>query len=79
MLKKFDFFKTYIQKKKKCSFRFCSLNDSKISIIFSKSRNIYLNLALEEFLYENLKMPTLLLWKNSNSVIIGKYSNIIIN
>ncbi|KAJ8322132.1 hypothetical protein KUTeg_000603, partial [Tegillarca granosa] len=47
-------------------------------VIVSKSNNIYTNLALEEWLYENedlSKKSILLLWKNQPTVVIGRHQN----
>ncbi len=45
---------------------------------FSASRNNspYANLAAEEYLTENVDSPTLFLWVNFPSVIVGKFQNI---
>ncbi len=42
-----------------------------------KSNNIYWNLATEEYLYENLErqFPTLLLYRDDKSIVIGRHQN----
>lgn len=50
------------------------------SILISDSRDIYENLALEDWLYNNLNFTAkdifmLLMWYNSPSVIIGRHQN----
>ncbi|EGR27366.1 lipoate-protein ligase a, putative [Ichthyophthirius multifiliis] len=63
----------------KTSFNFSKLNKhkhQKVEIYYTDSHNIYFNLALEQSLYENnLVYPRLMLWKNDQSIIIGKYQN----
>ncbi|CAF1523428.1 unnamed protein product, partial [Didymodactylos carnosus] len=48
-------------------------------IIISTSTNVYTNLALERFLAENIqhqpKSKLLILWRNSPSIVIGRYQN----
>lgn len=40
------------------------------------SENIFYNLALEEYLFQNLKEDDyFMLWKNENSLVLGKYQN----
>ena len=44
----------------------------------SSSTNIFENLALEEWLYENLdlsKTDCLLMWRNAPAVVIGRHQN----
>ena len=45
--------------------------------IESESKNPYINLALEEYIFEHLDRSKeyLMLWQNDNSVIVGKYQN----
>lgn len=44
--------------------------------IESTSEDIYINLALEEYIYQNLKDDDyFMLWKNDNSIVLGKYQN----
>jgi len=42
-----------------------------------QSNNIYWNLATEEYLYENLdrQFPTLLMYKDDKSIVIGRHQN----
>ena len=49
----------------------------KICIYISDSYNPYRNLAVEEYLFENLEKDTcvLYLWQNENTVVIGKNQN----
>ena len=49
-------------------------NDS-IEIVKSNSHDSNLNLAIEEYLYqeENLKHPTLFLWTDDKAVVIGNF------
>ena len=46
-------------------------------IYLLQSTDIYWNLATEEYLYENLEkgQPTLLLYKNDKSIVIGRHQN----
>lgn len=47
-------------------------------VYFSKSQNIFSNLALEEWLYENEDLSCsdiLLIWQNSPTVVIGRHQN----
>ncbi len=48
-----------------------------ISIVTTTSNNIVFNLATEEFLFENAKIlhPTLFLWRNDKTIVIGKHQN----
>ena len=51
-------------------------NDS--HILVSKSQDIYYNLALESWIYENVtfsKNTVLLLWRNKPCVVIGRHQN----
>lgn len=42
----------------------------------SPTTDPYFNLALEEYMFENIKDETVfLLWQNSNTIVIGKYQN----
>ncbi|KAK7092140.1 lipoyl amidotransferase LIPT1, mitochondrial-like isoform X1 [Littorina saxatilis] len=53
-------------------------NKTRKVVYVSSSQNIFHNLALEEWLYENLDMATtdyLLMWKNGPSVVIGRHQN----
>ncbi|HKM01507.1 MAG TPA: lipoate--protein ligase [Sedimentibacter sp.] len=44
--------------------------------IESTIEDIYINLALEEYIYQNLKNDDyFMLWKNDNSIVLGKYQN----
>lgn len=50
------------------------------SVVISKARNIYTNLAFEEYLYTNLKCSEndycfLLMWQNKPAVVVGKHQN----
>jgi hypothetical protein len=55
---------------------FCSA-DSKVKILRSTSNNIHFNLATEEYLFEvaELTLPTLFLWQNSPTIVIGQHQN----
>lgn len=47
-------------------------------VYVSSSKNIFENLALEEWLYENVDMTDrdcLLLWRNGPAVVIGRHQN----
>ncbi|GAV04116.1 hypothetical protein RvY_14444-2 [Ramazzottius varieornatus] len=47
-------------------------------VLISKSHNIYLNLAWEDWLYRNFdftKASLLLMWRNTPCVVIGRYQN----
>ena len=47
-------------------------------VYVSSSKNIFENLALEEWLYENMDMTDtdyLLLWRNGPAVVIGRHQN----
>lgn len=44
-------------------------------IIITECKNPYHNLALEEYLMENSTVPTLYLWQNANTVVIGYAQN----
>jgi lipoate-protein ligase A len=47
-----------------------------LQVFLSEGNNIHFNLASEEYLYEhsNLISPTLFLWRNDKTVVIGKIS-----
>lgn len=50
----------------------------KKSVFISQSRDIYTNLALEEWLYQNFDFKNhqiLLLWQNDPAIVIGKHQN----
>jgi hypothetical protein len=55
---------------------FCSAF-SKVKILRSTSNNIHFNLATEEYLFEvaELTLPTLFLWQNSPTIVIGRHQN----
>ena len=45
--------------------------------IESISDDVYFNLALEEYVFSNLKDDTyFMLWKNDNSIVLGKHQNV---
>lgn len=45
--------------------------------IESTSNNVYFNLALEEYIFNNFNDDSyLLFWKNDKSIVIGKYQNV---
>jgi lipoate-protein ligase A len=50
---------------------------TKLRILRSASRCIYENLALEDYIFRNLEEgeETLLLWRNRDCVVIGRYQN----
>ena len=43
----------------------------------SPTRDPYFNLALEEYLFEELgrSRPCFMLWQNDNTIVVGKYQN----
>ena len=48
------------------------------TVLVSRSEDIYLNLALEDWLFQNLdfkKYSALLIWKNKPAVVIGRHQN----
>jgi len=48
-----------------------------LKYIESISDDIYFNLALEEYVFHNLKDDTyFMLWKNNDSIVLGKYQNV---
>lgn len=53
------------------------LTSNKVSVITSSSHDIFVNLATEEYIFNNLNIDkqTLYLWQNSPTVIIGKHQN----
>jgi len=57
--------------------RFFSTVEKNIKILLSSADDIHFNLATEEYLYEHsdLKYPTLFLWKNDKTVVIGRHQN----
>ena len=56
---------------------FSSLVEKKCRIINVNTHSIHENLAFEDFLFyhDNLKYPTLMLWRNDRNIVIGKYQN----
>jgi lipoyltransferase 1 len=53
-------------------------NDIKKSVFISQSKNIFENLALEEWMFKNLKFVNhhiMLLWRNDPCVVIGRNQN----
>lgn len=50
---------------------------TKVKVLKSESNNPYFNIAFENYLFEkgDSSCPTLFLWRNSKSVIIGKNQN----
>ena len=50
---------------------------SKLKIFLSESLNRHLNLATEEWIFHNLdpSMQVLFLWRNDNTVVIGRNQN----
>lgn len=66
----------------RCYVRFSSRHtlETKINklVLVSTSNNIYENLALEDWLYENADLSNtdyLLMWKNLPAVVIGRHQN----
>jgi lipoate-protein ligase A len=59
------------------SVNFLSQDPSTADILITKSKDPYLNIAIEEYLYEHcdLKNPVLYLWRNDKCVIMGKHQN----
>ena len=49
----------------------------KVRLINSHSTNIHENLALESFIFREceLEYPTMLVWRNSKTIVIGKHQN----
>lgn len=44
--------------------------------IINNNKNVYFNLAFEEYVFSNLKDDDyILLWKNDESIVLGKYQN----
>ena len=43
--------------------------------IYSSNRNIYFNLAAEEYLLRNLQEDIFMLWRNEPAVVVGKHQN----
>lgn len=43
--------------------------------IIDNSTDPYFNLAAEEYLLKEFSQPLLRLWRNSDSVIVGRYQN----
>ncbi|KAL4492019.1 hypothetical protein ABPG72_008440 [Tetrahymena utriculariae] len=52
-------------------------HEKKVHILYSDYNNIHFNLATEEYLYEHsdLKHPTLFLWRNDKTIVIGRHQN----
>jgi lipoate-protein ligase A len=50
---------------------------SKVKILLSTSNDIHFNLATEEYLFETAQLahPTLFLWRNSPTIVIGRHQN----
>ena len=48
-----------------------------IEVLTTSQDNIHFNLAVEEYLFEKieLKHPTLFLWRNEKTVVIGRHQN----
>jgi lipoate---protein ligase len=48
-----------------------------INLIDCKSQNIYQNLALENYFFHHaqLLVPTLMMWRNDKTIVIGKHQN----
>lgn len=59
--------------------RFFSISnpEKKVRILNVNCQSIHKNLAYEDFLFYNddLKYPTLMLWRNSKNIVIGKHQN----
>jgi len=48
-----------------------------VKVLDSINTDVYFNLAMEEYLFKNnLDTEYLLLWKNDNSIVLGKHQNI---
>jgi lipoate-protein ligase A len=59
---------------------FCSAsykNPSQLRVILSESKNIYENLSFENYLFKMCKFehPTLFIYQNDKTCIIGKHQN----
>ena len=55
-----------------------SAKNHKYKVLISKANDIFSNLALEEWLYNNTdhnQTSTLLMWKNNPCVVIGRHQN----
>lgn len=54
-----------------------STSSKKINVYLSDGNNIYFNLATEEYLYKHSELlyPTLFLWRNDKTVVIGRSVN----
>jgi len=53
-------------------------NEITKSVFISQSRDIFTNLALEDWLYKNMDFSNhhvLLLWRNSSTIVIGRHQN----
>ena len=59
------------------SAQFLSDEDGLVEVLTAESTNSIFNLATEEFLYEHfdIKNPTLFLWRNDKTIIMGKHQN----
>lgn len=62
-----------IHKNSRLLMRSFSILDKRVDIFVSHYNNIHFNLATEEYLYEHsdLKYPTLFLYRNDKTVVIG--------
>ena len=56
---------------------FSAAPEDKIRIINVTTNSIHKNLAYEDFLFhhDNLKYPTLMMWRNDKNIVIGKHQN----
>jgi lipoate-protein ligase A len=56
---------------------FLSSTPGRIDILHAESNDILFNLATEEYMYEHLNLvnPTLFIWRNTKTIIIGKHQN----
>lgn len=59
------------------TFRISAKKNTPVKIITTKENNIYLNIALEEYLFDTaeVKVPTLFIWRNSPTIVIGRHQN----
>lgn len=69
-------FSTVADKKKAC--KTAPEAEIKKSVFISQSRDVFSNLALEDWLYKNMDLSRhhiLMLWQNSPTVVVGRHQN----
>lgn len=54
-----------------------SIRNKSVRVLHTEGNDIHFNLAIEEYLFENVNIdrPTLFLWRNSPTIVIGKHQN----